>query len=145
MIKHLSILIAEDNPGDVFLMKRILSKLFFEHTIAIANDGEEVLDYLYKSISAGETHTRPHFILLDLNLPKIDGREVLQRIKQHEILKTIPVIVFSSSQAAKDITGVYNLYANCYVVKPYDLDEYNKVLENVCTFWAKTVMLPEVD
>ncbi len=145
MAKHLSILIAEDNPGDVFLMKRILSKLFFEHTIAIATDGEEALDYLYKSIGQGELHTKPHFILLDLNLPKIDGREVLVRIKQDDSLKSIPVIVFSSSQAVKDISNVYGLHANCYVVKPYDLDEYNEVLESVCKFWAKTAVLPDAE
>jgi chemotaxis family two-component system response regulator Rcp1 len=142
MAKHITILIAEDNPGDVFLIKRSISKLLFEHTIAVATDGEEALDYLYKSIESGESHTKPDFILLDLNLPKIDGNEILSRIKQNKELKTIPVVMFSSSQAPKDIVAAYNLHANCYVVKPYDLEEYNTVLENICTFWGATAMLP---
>jgi two-component system, chemotaxis family, response regulator Rcp1 len=140
--KHITILVAEDNPGDVFLIKRILSKFFLHQTIAVANDGEEALDYLYKSVSEGERHTKPAFILLDLNLPKIDGKEILSRIKKHEELRTIPIIMFSSSQSLSDISAAYDLHANCYIVKPYDLDEYNRVLENLCTFWVKTVSLP---
>jgi two-component system, chemotaxis family, response regulator Rcp1 len=142
MSKHVTILIAEDNPGDVFLIKRIISKYFKEQTIAIANDGEEALEYLYKSISDGEKHTIPAFMLLDLNLPKIDGREVLARIKKHDELKRIPIIMFSSSQAAVDISSAYELHANCYIVKPYDLEEYNTVLDKLCQFWLQTVVLP---
>jgi two-component system, chemotaxis family, response regulator Rcp1 len=143
MPKHITILIAEDNPGDVFLIKRILARYFVEQTIAIATDGEEALDYLYKSVTEGEKHTKPAFILLDLNLPKIDGKEILSRIKQNEELRTIPIIMFSSSQAAKDISAAYDLHVNCYIVKPYDLEDYNRVLENVCNFWVNTVSLPQ--
>ena len=142
MSNGITILIAEDNPGDVFLIKRILGNLIFNNTVAIATDGEGVMNYLYKSLEEQEKYSRPDFILLDLNLPKIDGLEILSQIKTHPKLKLIPVIIFSSSQAEKDVSACYERHANCYVVKPYDLEEYQSTLENICNFWINRVILP---
>lgn len=142
MHRHVTVLVIEDNPGDVFLIKRCFSKTGVPHTLAVANDGEEALDYLYMSLKDMQGYTRPDLILLDLNLPKIDGKEILYRIKQHETLKNIPVVMFSSSSAYSDIQTSYDLHANCYVVKPYDLDEFSTAIENIFNFWTSTAILP---
>jgi CheY-like chemotaxis protein len=136
-----TILIIEDNPGDVFLMKKSFESVPVSHHLHIATDGEQALEYLYDSANGGNSK-RPDLILLDLNLPKVDGREILYRIKQHEALKTIPVVMFSSSSSAKDIMSSYDLQANCYVVKPYEYEDYATIIKSIFQFWINTVRLP---
>lgn len=141
MAKTYNILIVEDNPGDIFLMKKSLEAMSFDHNLEIATDGRQALEYLYNTASTS-ADDKPDIILLDLNLPKVDGREILYRIKQHEGLKTIPVVMFSSSEAAKDVVSSYDLHANCYVVKPYDFDAYSIALQNIFAFWTNIARLP---
>lgn len=143
MLQPSTILIIEDNPGDIFLMKKSFESVPAKHQLHIATDGQEALEYLYDSANGGSSK-RPDLILLDLNLPKVDGREILYRIKQHDDLKTIPVVMFSSSSSAKDIMGSYDLQANCYVVKPYAYEEYATIINSIFQFWISTASLPSV-
>ena len=145
MERQFTVLLAEDNPGDVFLIRRCFKKTNSKHNLIVAHDGEEAVNYLQNAINHQVGHILPDIILLDLNLPKMDGREVLAQIKNETILKNIPVIVFSSSSATADIQSSYELNANCYVVKPYDLDDFSSTIENVFTFWTETAALPHYD
>lgn len=112
------------------------------HRLQVAADGHEALEYLYDSANTGNS-IRPDLILLDLNLPKVDGREILYRIKQHDDLKSIPVVMFSSSGTAKDVVSSYDLHANCYVVKPYEYEDYALAIKNIAEFWMNTASLPK--
>ena len=135
------ILHVEDNPGDVRLIGEALNEMGRAVEIAVARDGEEALDYLYR----GGPHInapRPDLILLDLNLPRKSGREVLAEIKVVPDLKDIPVVVFTSSSAPSDIRETYGLNANCYITKPSDLDELFRVIGLIERFWLRTVKLP---
>lgn len=135
------ILIVEDNPGDVRLIQEAFQESGRAHEAAVARDGVEALDYLFQRggfIGA----ERPDLILLDLNLPKKGGREVLAEVKADGALMHIPVVVFSSSAAPPDVTGAYKLHANCYVTKPADLDELFKVISWIERFWLGTATLP---
>lgn len=135
------ILIVEDNPGDVRLIQEAFQETGRAHEAAVARDGVEALDYLFQRGEFGGAR-RPDLILLDLNLPKKGGREVLEEIKGDGELMHIPVVVFSSSSAPADVTGAYKLYANCYVTKPADLDELFKVISWIEKFWLGTATLP---
>jgi two-component system response regulator len=135
------ILLVEDNPGDVRLTKEALKESQLEILLDVVSDGEEALDFLMKQ----NKHTqaiRPDIILLDLNLPKKNGIEVLKELKVHESLKKIPVIVLTTSDAHHDITKAYSSYANCYILKPVDFDDFAKVIQLVESFWLNTVKLP---
>lgn len=135
------ILIVEDNPGDVRLIREAFQETRNAIEIANANDGVEALDYLYARGAFGGAR-RPDLILLDLNLPKKGGREVLAEIKTDTTLKQIPVIVFSSSSAPADVSGAYRLQANCYVTKPADLDEYFEAISWIARVWLNMASLP---
>lgn len=135
------ILLVEDNPGDVRLTKEAFKMGNLDHELITVPDGEEALAYLHEE-GDYENAPRPDLILLDLNLPKRDGREVLEEIKNDETLRTTPVVVLTTSEAEQDILRMYELQANCYITKPVDLDEFLNVIQAIETFWLATVKLP---
>lgn len=137
----LHILLVEDNPGDARLAKEALKESSIRNNLYTVEDGEMALDFLYKR---GKFQSAPHpdLVLLDLNLPKVSGHQVLAQIKSEDSLRKIPVVVLSMSRAESDIEESYKLNANCYVTKPLDLDEFIQVFENIQNFWLKTVKLP---
>ena len=135
------ILLVEDNPGDVRLTKEALKEAKVRNEISVVSDGEEALQFLRKEGKyAGVKH--PDVILLDLNLPRKGGLEVLREIKQDEGLKRIPVVVVTSSKAEQDIVKSYNLHANCFVTKPVDLHQFLEVIRSIEDFWLSIVWLP---
>ena len=138
----MQILLVEDNPSDVELTITAFADCSVAHKINIANDGEEALNFLYKRDNF-EQSPRPHIILLDLNLPRQNGQEILQIIKNDASLKTIPVIILTSSSTERDILKSYNLHANCYIIKPADLEKYLHVVRSVENFWFNVVQLPK--
>jgi two-component system, chemotaxis family, response regulator Rcp1 len=139
--RPVEILLVEDNPGDVRLTREALREGKVRNNLAVAVDGVEAIAYLRKE---GEyvNAVRPDLILLDLNLPRKDGREVLEEIKADPALRHIPVVVLTSSQAEEDIVRAYDLHANCYVTKPVDLDQFIRVVESIEDFWFTIVKLP---
>ena len=135
------ILLVEDNPGDVRLTRETLKESKLLNRMSVVVDGVEALAFLRREGRyAGET--RPDLILLDLNLPKKDGREVLAEIKADESLRRIPVIVLTTSSAEQDILKMYDLHANCYITKPVDLDQFSVVVRAIEAFWFTIVKLP---
>ncbi len=139
--KPVEILLVEDNEGDIGLIEEILEETRIRNILHVATDGEEALLYLYgKGKFSGSPH--PDIVLLDLNLPKKDGREVLKEIKKDESLKKIPVVVLTTSQAEKDILRAYELNANAYVTKPLDFDQLIDVVTSIANFWLGIVKLP---
>ena len=135
------ILLVEDNPGDERLTREALKEGKVYSNLHWVKDGVEALEFLRKQGKyAGKP--RPDIILLDLNLPKKDGRGVLADVKQDPALRHIPVVVLTSSQAEQDIVRAYELHANCYVTKPVDLDQFIRVVESIEDFWFTIVKLP---
>ena len=143
MEQEVRILLVEDNPGDVLLIQEAFIEILINN-IEVAIDGQEALDILFKKDKYKNFET-PDIILLDLNLPKKSGPEVLEVIKNDDKLKHIPVIVLTSSQAEMDIVKTYNLHANSYVIKPLDFDDLIKVVKSIRDFWFKVVKLPPRD
>jgi len=137
----IEILLVEDNPGDERLTREALKEGKVYHKLHWAKDGVEAMDFLYRRGKYRDA-PRPDIILLDLNLPKKDGREVLQDIKADETLKRIPVVVLTTSKAEEDVLRTYNLHANCYVTKPVDLEKFIVVVRSIDTFWLSVVTLP---
>ena len=144
LTKAIEVLLVEDSPSDVRLMVEILKSRGGLAHLTLAQDGEEALTLLRGS---GEcpSHWRPNLILLDLNLPRKDGRELLADIKSDPSLKRIPVIVLTTSRARQDVDMAYDLHANCYITKPVDLDDYVKVVKAIEDFWFHLVMLSQDD
>jgi CheY-like chemotaxis protein len=134
-------LLVEDNPGDVRLTIEALRESKVRNQIHVVDDGEQAMAFLHRE-GAYAGVRRPDLILLDLNLPRKDGREVLAEIKQDPDLKLIPVVVLTSSAAEQDIIQAYNLYANCYITKPVSLDQFLRVIQSIEEFWLVVVMLP---
>ena len=139
-IRPLNVLLVEDNPGDIRLMREALRDGATKNLAAV-EDGEEALAYLRRETPYADA-PKPDLIFLDLNLPKKDGREVLNEIKKDERLRRIPVVILTTSEAERDIYGAYELHANCYIKKPTDLDEYMEVIRACETFWLHIVRLP---
>ena len=139
--KPIQILLVEDNPGDVVLTITALKDSKVGTVISVAEDGEKALAFLRKE---GEfaTAPRPHLILLDLNLRRLGGRQVLDAIKSDPDLKRIPVVVLTSSQAEEDILASYDHQANCFITKPVGLDQFMKVLASIEDFWLTVARLP---
>ena len=138
----LEVLLVEDNPGDARLTIEALKtegKMY--NRISVVEDGIEALAFLHREGQYADA-VRPDLILLDLNLPRKDGREVLAEIKQDQILKRIPVVVLTSSQAEQDILASYDLQVNCYVTKPVELDDFLAVVRSIENFWLSIVQLP---
>jgi two-component system, chemotaxis family, response regulator Rcp1 len=142
---NIHILLVEDNPGDVDLAKDALEQFKTPHTLHIASDGALALEFLFEPAGGAERPPDaivPDLILLDLNLPKIDGREVLATIKGHERLALIPVIVLTSSNAEHDLLQAYRSHANCFLTKPADLDLFFAMFKEIERFWLQLVKLP---
>jgi len=137
-------LLVEDNPGDVRLTQEALKDSKVRNNLNILGDGISALAFLHRETPFQDA-PRPDIILLDLNLPRMDGREVLSRIKADPDLKRIPVVVITSSEAEQDILKTYDLHVNCYVTKPVDLDQFIKVVQSIETFWLTIVKLPSTD
>jgi CheY-like chemotaxis protein len=135
------ILLAEDNPGDVRLTREALRDTSISHRLHVVPDGVEAMDFLHREgVHAGAP--LPDLILLDLNMPRMDGRRVLALLKADAGLRRIPVVVLSSSQNEADIQSAYALQANCYVTKPTDFEQFLKVVKEIEEFWAVTAVLP---
>ncbi len=129
------VLLVEDNPGDARLVREAVQLCAAQIDLTLVTDGEQALDYLFKRAPFRDAAT-PELILLDLNLPKVDGRDVLRRIKTDMILRRIPVLVLSTSGAQRDIEAAYDHYANCYLRKPLDLDEFIRTVCEALRFWT---------
>ncbi len=135
------ILLVEDNPGDVRLVREALTEADWSVTLNVVGDGVEAIDYLRKQGRFTEAE-RPDLVLLDLNLPKLGGREVLDDIKNDPDLKRIPVVVLSTSKAQQDVLLTYEGHANCYITKPADFDQFAKIIRTIEEFWLTVVVLP---
>lgn len=141
MDNTVNILLVEDNPGDARLIEEIFKSTNVKNKIHITKDGVEAMDFLNKENRYSNV-PKPDIILLDLNLPRKDGREVLEDVKGNEDLKSIPVIILTTSGAEEDLIRTYRNYANCYITKPVDFDEFLKVITAIENFWLKVVKLP---
>ena len=141
MLGDRHILIVEDNPGDVRLMREALRDMQPPVTIHVAGDGEEALHFLHKHGDYAEAPT-PRLIFLDYNLPKANSRDVLRDIKQNPKLRLIPIAVLTTSDADKDIRDAYELYANCYLRKPVDLDSFFNTIRSAAHFWLEVAYKP---
>ena len=135
------ILLVEDNPGDVRLTQEALKEGKVYNNLHWTKDGVEALEFLHRQGKYADA-PRPDIILLDLNLPKKDGREVLSEIKQDPELRAIPVVILTTSQAEEDVLRSYDLHANCYVTKPVDLEKFIVVVQSIDRFWLNVVTLP---
>ena len=133
-MKNAHILLVEDNEGDIILTQEVFKSSGLSNPISIARDGEEALDFLYQrnKLSGAE---RPDLILMDINIPKINGKEVLTMIKKDNDLKTIPVIMLSTSSDDRDILESYRNHANCFITKPINFDEFSKAVVEIKNFW----------
>ena len=141
MSATIEILLVEDSPSDQLLAKAALAEAKLPTRVHIVADGVEAMAYLH---AEGKYHAavRPDLILLDLNLPRKDGRQVLAEIKASEELKRIPVVVLTTSQSEQDMHQAYGLHANCYIAKPVDFDDFKAAVQSVQDFWFQTVRLP---
>jgi len=137
----IEILLVEDNPGDVDLAREALENSKIHNILHVAGNGEEAMAFLRRKGKYAKA-PRPDLVLLDLNLPRKDGREVLAEIKSDEDLKRIPVVILTSSKDEEDILKAYNLHANCYITKPMDLNQFVKMVKTIEEFWFTIVKLP---
>ncbi|ACM21916.1 response regulator [Geotalea daltonii FRC-32] len=137
----IDILLVEDNPGDVELVREALGTGATRHILNVVRDGVQALNYLRRQGSYADRQL-PDLVLLDLNLPRKGGREVLEEIKSDPDLKWIPIVVLTSSKAEEDILKSYSLHANCYVTKPVDFEQFMGVVKAIEDFWLTTVKLP---
>ncbi len=140
-LKPIEILLVEDNPGDADLAREALEHSKILNRLSVVDDGEKALDFLHRNGKYVEA-PRPDLILLDLNLPRKNGREVLAEIKSDEDLKRIPVVILTASKDEEDILRTYNLHANCYITKPIDLHQFVRVVRAIEDFWLTIVKLP---
>lgn len=141
VVHPIEILLVEDNPGDVRLTREALKDAKVANTLQVVEDGVAALDYLYQRGQYVDA-PRPHLVLLDLNLPKKNGREVLAEIKTDGRLKATPVVILTTSQAEEDVLRAYNLHANCYITKPVDFLQFTKIVKTIEDFWLTVVTLP---
>lgn len=140
-MRPVEILLVEDNPGDVRLAVEALKEGKVRNNLSVVEDGSEAMSFLRRE-GKYALAPRPDLILLDLNLPKKDGREVLAEIKADDSLRRIPVVVLTTSKAEQDILRTYDLHANCYITKPVDLEQFIAVVKSVEDFWLTIVKLP---
>jgi CheY-like chemotaxis protein len=144
LVRPVNVLLVEDNPGDVRLTIEALRDGKVRNNLSVVGDGLEALHFLGRQGKYADAR-RPDLILLDLNLPKMDGRELLAAIKSDERYKTIPVVILTTSKADQDILQSYALHANCYVTKPVDLDQFISVVRSIEDFWLSIVTIPGND
>lgn len=140
-IRPVEILLVEDNDGDIFLTKKAFDKAKIANNIHVATDGEMAMEMLKKKGQFGEM-TKPDIVLLDINLPKKDGKQVLAEMKENELLKRIPVVILTSSKAEQDVVKTYDLHASSYIVKPISLEKFHDVVTAIEDFWFSVVILP---
>jgi two-component system response regulator len=136
----MEILLIDDNTSDVMMFRRALNAVGSESKLTICEDGNKAMDYLLKAESDLNA-VRPDLIILDLNLPGISGLQLLKFLKTDKILTRIPVIILTDSDSAQDITDAYNLFANCFIIKPRDSDLFMKYVEYIDNFWSTTVSI----
>ncbi len=136
------LLIVEDNPGDIDLIREALSESSFSYRIAAHTSGETALAYLKDCVQSPESQSFPDLAILDLNLPGLSGREVLEEIRRNSRTANLPVVIMTSSRAPKDIDESYQLHANCYVAKPLDFEEFMGTIRQIEQFWFQTVLRP---
>jgi CheY-like chemotaxis protein len=141
-IRPIDILLVEDNPGDIDLTREALGMGKLHNLLHVAQDGVAAMDFLHKA-GVYVNSPRPDLIILDLNLPKKDGRQVLLEIKEDEDLKRIPVVILTTSRAEEDILKTYNLHANCFITKPIDFKQFLHVVQTIEEFWLSIVVLPD--
>jgi two-component system, chemotaxis family, response regulator Rcp1 len=139
--RPIQILLVEDNPGDVRLTREALKEAKVRNTLHVASDGEEAIAFLRKTGKFKDA-VRPDVVLLDLNLPRKGGLEVLKEVKADPDLMRIPIVVVTTSSAEQDVVRSYNLHANCYVTKPVDLGQFLEVVRSIEDFWLSIVKLP---
>ncbi len=141
MLEPLQILLVDDSPGDVALVEEAFMQWRIGNELKVVEDGEEALQFLRKEGRFKDEH-RPDLVLLDLNLPKKSGREVLAAVKADESLRSIPVIVLTTSNAEQDVLKAYELHANCYLTKPIDMEEFIQKIRAIEEFWLMLARLP---
>ena len=141
IIRPVEILLVDDNPGDIRLTQEALKESKIINNLNFVEDGAEAIDFL-KKIGKYENVVTPDLILLDLNLPKKNGREVLAEIKEDKILRQIPVVILTISTAEEDILKSYKLHANCYITKPVDMNQFIKIVRSIENYWFSIVKLP---
>lgn len=139
--EEIKILLVEDSKEDADLVLKSFQKIKIDNEVKVVDDGEKALDFLYKRGEYKEAFT-PGLVLLDINLPKLNGFEVLAEIKKHDELKVIPVFILTSSECEEDRWKAYSLHANCYIRKPVDLDEFKKIVGSISNMWFEVVKLP---
>jgi CheY-like chemotaxis protein len=138
----IDVLLVEDDPGDVLITREVLEHNTINNIVHVVSDGQEGLDFLYKR-GAHADAPQPDLILLDLNLPKYDGRQLLEQIKSDADLCHIPVVVLTTSSAAEDVLESYKLHANAYVTKPVDVDQFMRAVRQIDEFFIQVVRLPQ--
>jgi two-component system response regulator len=141
ILEIIEILLVEDNPGDIRLTQEAFKDVKLRNALHVVRDGVEAMKFLRRE-GAYANAPRPDIILLDLNLPRKDGREVLEEIKRDDNFKRIPVVVLTTSNDESDILASYNLHANCYITKPVDLNRFVQIVKNIENFWFGIVKLP---
>lgn len=143
MVKEVRILLVEDNEGDIVLTMEALREARIYNTVDVARDGDEALRFLQKEgiFAAAQT---PDLIFLDINLPRLDGQELLTIIKNDPVLKIIPVIMLTTSESERDILAAYANHANCYITKPVDMEKFLEVIQRIKNFWISIVQLPKI-
>lgn len=140
-METVNILLVEDNPADARLIEEVFKDTNVKNRIFVVKDGVEAMDFLYNENNYVDA-PKPEIILLDLNLPRKDGREVLKEVKANEDLKSIPIVILTTSSAKEDVIRTYNNHANCYITKPVDFDQFLQVINAIEDFWLKVVNLP---
>ena len=140
-VENVEILLVEDNPGDIRLTVEAFKDSKLRNNLSVVNDGIDAMAFLRRE-GPYTNAPRPDLVLLDLNLPKKDGREVLEEIKQDDDLKRIPIVVLTTSSSERDILESYNLHANCYISKPVDLNQFLTIVKSIQNFWFTIVKLP---
>ncbi len=140
-METVNILLVEDNPADARLIEEVFKDTNVKNRIFVVKDGVEAMDFLYNENNYVDA-PKPEIILLDLNLPRKDGREVLKEVKENEDLKSIPIVILTTSSAKEDVIRTYNNHANCYITKPVDFDQFLQVINAIEDFWLKVVNLP---
>ncbi len=138
----INILLVEDNEGDIVLAREVLDDIKIINKVAVARDGEEALNYLYNSCNNQTKDALPDLVFLDINMPKVNGFEVLIKMKRDNLLKVIPVIMLTTSSAERDIRFSYENYANCFITKPVGMEEFMEVIQKIENFWISIAKLP---
>lgn len=142
LVRSVEILLVEDNQGDIDLTVEALEESKVKNNLHVVTDGQQAIDFVYKK-GAYASKPKPDLILLDLNLPKRSGIEVLQQIKEDKDLRRIPVIILTSSKDEQDVLYTYNLYANAFVQKPLDFNAFTEIVQKIESFWMSIVVLPD--